>query len=131
LRGHNVDMVIYGVALLAFCFITGLFLGDLLGRWIGIEANLGGVGFAMLLLIGLSAYLKKKILLPPITEQGITFWSAIYIPIVVAMAAKQNVFMALDAGGVAIVSGFLAVLISFLLIPLLTKVGKNESTRDY
>ncbi|MBK49461.1 MAG: malonate transporter subunit MadL [Chloroflexi bacterium] len=124
-------MVIYGVALLAFCFITGLFLGDLLGRWIGIEANLGGVGFAMLLLIGLSAYLKKKILLPPITEQGITFWSAIYIPIVVAMAAKQNVFMALDAGGVAIVSGFLAVLISFLLIPLLTKVGKNESTRDY
>ncbi len=118
-------MVIYGVALLAFCFIAGLFLGDLLGRLIGIEANLGGVGFAMLLLISLSVYLKKKILLPPITEQGITFWSAIYIPIVVAMAAKQNVFMALDAGGVAIASGFLAVVISFLLIPLLTKVGKK------
>ena len=56
-------MVIYGVALLAFCFISGLFLGELLGRLIGIEANLGGVGIAMLLLIGLSAYLKKKILL--------------------------------------------------------------------
>ena len=54
-------MVIYGVALLAFCFITGLFLGELLGRLIGIEANLGGVGIAMLLLIGLSAFLKKKI----------------------------------------------------------------------
>ena len=98
-------MVIYGVTLLAFCFISGLFLGELLGRLIGIEANLGGVGIAMLLLIGLSAYLKKKILLPPITEKGITFWSAIYIPIVVAMAAKQNVFSALDAGGVALVSG--------------------------
>ncbi|SVD70720.1 uncharacterized protein METZ01_LOCUS423574, partial [marine metagenome] len=36
-------MVIYGVALLAFCFISGLFLGELLGRLIGIEANLGGV----------------------------------------------------------------------------------------
>ena len=54
-------MVIYGVTLLAFCFISGLFLGELLGRLIGIEANLGGVGIAMLLLIGLSAYLKKKI----------------------------------------------------------------------
>ena len=118
-------MVIYGVALLAFCFISGLFLGELLGRLIGIEANLGGVGIAMLLLIGLSAYLKKKILLPPITEKGITFWSAIYIPIVVAMAAKQNVFSALDAGGGALVSGFLAVFISFLLIPFLTKVGKK------
>ena len=31
-------MVIYGVALLAFCFISGLFLGELLGRLIGIEA---------------------------------------------------------------------------------------------
>tara|TARA_Y100000590_G_scaffold133786_1_gene152989 strand:- start:22 stop:378 length:357 start_codon:yes stop_codon:yes gene_type:complete len=118
-------MVIYGVALLAFCFISGLFLGELLGRLIGIEANLGGVGIAMLLLISLSAYLKKKILLPPITEKGITFWSAIYIPIVVAMAAKQNVFSALDAGGVALVSGLLAVFISFLLIPVLTKVGKK------
>jgi len=118
-------MVIYGVALLAFCFISGLFLGELLGRLLGIEANLGGVGIAMLLLIGLSAYLKKKILLPPITEKGITFWSAIYIPIVVAMAAKQNVFSALDTGGVALVAGFLAVFISFLLIPFLTKVGKK------
>jgi len=43
----------------------------------------------------------------------------------VAMAAKQNVFSALDAGGVALVSGFLAVFISFLLIPVLTKVGKK------
>ena len=118
-------MVIYGVALLAFCFISGIFLGELLGRLLGIEANLGGVGIAMLLLIGLSAYLKKKILLPSITEKGITFWSAIYIPIVVAMAAKQNVFSALDAGGVALVAGFLAVFISFLLIPFLTKVGRK------
>ena len=117
-------MVIYGVTLLAFCFISGLFLGELLGRLIGIEANLGGVGIAMLLLIGLSAYLKKKILLPPITEKGITFWSAIYIPIVVAMAAKQNVIAAIDGGMIAIIGGSLAVFISFLMIPLISKIGK-------
>ncbi len=118
-------MVIYGVTLLAFCFISGIFLGELLGRLLGIEANLGGVGIAMLLLIGLSAYLKKKILLPSITEKGITFWSAIYIPIVVAMAAKQNVMGALDGGFVALLAGGIAVSLSFLLIPLLSKLGNK------
>ncbi len=118
-------MVIYGVALLAFCMLVGIILGELLGRLIGIEANIGGIGIAMLLLIFLSNYLKKSFNLGEITERGIHFWSAIYIPIVVAMAAKQNVFSALDAGGVALVAGFLAVFISFLLIPFLTKVGKK------
>ena len=37
-------MVIYGVALLSFCMLTGVFLGDLLGRLIGVQANGGGVG---------------------------------------------------------------------------------------
>ena len=52
-------MVIYGVALLAFCMLVGIILGELLGRLIGIEANIGGIGIAMLLLIFLSNYLKK------------------------------------------------------------------------
>ena len=91
-------MVIYGVALLAFCMLVGIILGELLGRLIGIEANIGGIGIAMLLLIFLSNYLKKSFNLGEITERGIHFWSAIYIPIVVAMAAKQNVMGALDGG---------------------------------
>ena len=53
-------MVIYGVALLAFCMLVGIILGELLGRLIGIEANIGGIGIAMLLLIFLSNYLKKS-----------------------------------------------------------------------
>lgn len=47
-------MVIYGVALLAFCYLTGVFLGDILGALLGVKANVGGVGFAMLFLIILS-----------------------------------------------------------------------------
>lgn len=38
-------MVIYGVGLLAFCFLVGQFIGESLGRILGIEANVGGVGF--------------------------------------------------------------------------------------
>ena len=47
-------MVIYGVALLSFCMHTGVFVGDFLGDLIGVKANVGGVGIAMLLLIFLS-----------------------------------------------------------------------------
>ena len=47
-------MVIYGVALLSFCMLVGVFVGDILGKLIGVQANVGGVGIAMLLLIFLS-----------------------------------------------------------------------------
>lgn len=47
-------MIIYGVALLAFCYLAGIYLGDILGVALGVKANVGGVGFAMLLLIILS-----------------------------------------------------------------------------
>jgi hypothetical protein len=41
-------MVIYGVALLSICMLAGVFVGDLLGDLIGVQANVGGVGIAML-----------------------------------------------------------------------------------
>ena len=47
-------MVIYGVALLSFCMLVGVLVGDVLGDLIGVQANVGGVGIAMLLLIILS-----------------------------------------------------------------------------
>ena len=117
-------MVIYGVALLSFCMLLGIVLGEFLGRWFGIDANIGGIGIAMLLLIFLSDYLKNAFKLGDITEKGITFWSMIYIPIVVAMASKQNVLGALDGGLIALLSGGIAVLLSFLLIPVLSKIKK-------
>ena len=119
-------MVIYGVALLAFCMLVGVFLGDLLGELIGVQANVGGVGIAMLLLILLSNLSSQRFRLSPITESGIHFWSAMYIPIVVAMAARQNVIAAVSSGWMAIVAGVAAVAASFLLIPVLSKAGRGD-----
>ena len=84
-------MSVYGVGLLAACLVTGAFIGEVIGRLMGIDANVGGVGIAMLLLLTLTNLSHEKFQLKPITASGITFWSAMYIPIVVAMAAKQNV----------------------------------------
>jgi malonate transporter MadL subunit len=69
-------MVIYGVALLSFCMLVGVFVGDVLGELIGVQANVGGVGIAMLLLLFLSNLSPQKFRLNPMTESGIGFWSA-------------------------------------------------------
>lgn len=119
-------MVIYGVALLSFCMLVGVFTGDLLGELIGVQANVGGVGIAMLLLIILSSQTGVRFTLGEPTKSGINFWSAMYIPIVVAMAAKQNVIAAVSSGWMAIVAGVLAVAVSFAVIPLLDRIHIGE-----
>jgi malonate transporter MadL subunit len=118
-------VVIYGVALLSFCMLVGVFVGDALGDLIGVQANVGGVGIAMLLLIVLSNLSSHRFKLNPITETGIGFWSAMYIPIVVAMAAKQNVIAAVSSGWMAIIAGVAAVAASFAMIPVLDRIGKG------
>jgi malonate transporter MadL subunit len=124
-------LVIYGVSLLAGCLLVGLFLGDLLGSLIGVQANVGGVGLAMILLILLSDGLRRRGRLTPVTEQGVLFWSAIYIPVVVAMAAKQNVIAAVKGGPAAILAGVGAVALGFLMVPLLSRLGGGRpSERD-
>ena len=123
-------MVIYGVALLSFCMLAGIFIGEMIGKAIGIDANVGGVGIAMLMLIIFSNSTSKRYQLSSITESGVNFWSAMYIPIVVAMAAKQNVIAALSSGWMAIIAGILAVIVSFLMIPLLANSSRGQSN-DY
>jgi malonate transporter MadL subunit len=122
-------MVIYGVALLSFCMLVGVFVGDILGALIGVQANVGGVGIAMLLLIFLSNLHEHGLKISVPTENGINFWSAMYIPIVVAMAAKQNVIAALSSGWMAVIAGVAAVVASFLLIPVLARFG-HEGKSD-
>ncbi|PZP22674.1 malonate transporter subunit MadL [Pseudomonas kuykendallii] len=119
-------MIIYGVAFLAFCTLAGIFIGELLGKLIGVPANVGGVGIAMMLLIFVGSYLQKRGILDATSEKGITFWSAVYIPIVVAMAAQQNVYGALSGGPMAIIAGTLAVVVSFALVPALSRVGQKK-----
>ena len=120
-------MKIYGVAILAACYLTGQFLGSFLGVWMGIGGNVGGVGFAMMLLILVNDRLRKKGLMDAPSEQGILFWSAMYIPIVIAMSATQNVTAALTGGWVAVIAGVVATAMGFLLVPALSKLGTKNS----
>lgn len=122
--------MIYGVALLSGCLLAGAFLGDLLGDLIGVEANVGGVGIAMLLLILLSDRLRARGRLNPTSQRGIVFWSSIYIPVVVAMAAKQDVLSALQGGPAALLAGTLAVAVGFLLVPLISRIGRAGHAPD-
>ncbi|WP_205504707.1 malonate transporter subunit MadL, partial [Pseudomonas viridiflava] len=73
------------------------------------------------------SYLSKRGLFKGKTEQGVEFWSAIYIPIVVAMAAQQNVYGALKGGPMAILAGTLAVVVAFAMVPVLTRMGKGQT----
>lgn len=119
-------MKIYGVALLAFCFLTGKLIGGLLGNLIGIDGDIGGVGFAMILLISLRLYLNKRGLLTKESESGVLFWAAMYIPIIVAMASIQNVKAALVGGWVAVVAGGLVALSCFLLVLPIARIGASK-----
>lgn len=123
-------MIIYGVALLSVCYLVGVLLGDLLGQLIGVQANVGGVGIAMLLLILAANQSGSRFKLAPMTASGITFWSAMYIPIVIAMAAKQNVFAAVSSGWMAILAGVAAVTVSFLMIPVLARLGGSNDIQN-
>ncbi|WP_085506037.1 malonate transporter subunit MadL [Thalassobacillus devorans] len=121
-------MVIYGVALLAICLLAGTFLGELLGVMVGVDANVGRVGIAMLMLVLLVDYLKRNKKLTVKSQEGVAFWSAMYIPIVIAMAAKQNVVAALDGGPVAILAGVAVVAVSWAMVPLLSKIGREKES---
>lgn len=116
-------MILYGTATLAICMLIGSIIGNLIGQLLGVDADIGGVGFAMVLLIFVSDWLRRKKLLPQPTEQGVLFWSAMYIPIVIAMASIQNVVGALESGPVAIVAGFAALIACIALVPVLSKIG--------
>ncbi|WP_029391189.1 malonate transporter subunit MadL [Streptomyces xiaopingdaonensis] len=116
-------MVLYGVAALAVCMLAGTLVGELLGIAVGVDANVGGVGFAMIMLVLAAHWLRGKGKFPEPTEQGVLFWSAMYIPIVVAMAATQDVAGAIAGGPMAILAGLGAVAVGAALVPVLARIG--------
>ncbi len=123
-------MIIYGVALLSLSLVTGMLIGEGLGVLLNVDANVGGVGIAMLLLVLASNSDKFKSLTEGDSGAGIKFWSAMYIPIVVAMAAKQNVAGATEGGLLALAAGVIAVAVSFALVPLISRLGNPEQEAD-
>jgi malonate transporter MadL subunit len=114
-------MVFYGTALLAACLFIGMAIGQLIGSALGVESDIGGVGIAMLLLIGTTSWLSRRGLWSPASAPGIQYWGDVYIPIVVAMAATQNVRGALVGGGLAIAAGIASVAIAFATVALLIR----------
>jgi malonate transporter MadL subunit len=60
-------MIIYGVALLSGCLLVGMLTGEVLGVVLGVSANVGGVGIAILLLAGVQF---DKIAVPRRRSEG-------------------------------------------------------------
>lgn len=123
-------MTISGVALLAICTLIGGFLGDLLGAWLGVKANVGGVGIAMMLLIAARLWLARRGALSVGVESGVGFWGAMYIPIVVAMAANQNVVAAVESGPMVVVAAILTVVACFAAVALIGRLSSATETMD-
>jgi malonate transporter MadL subunit len=117
-------MIIYGTALLALCHLLGIFLGDALGHALGVKTNVGGVGIAMLLLIFARLYMQKRDFLPKLTELGVEYWGAMYIPVVVAMAAQQDMVAALRGGPVALLSAIAAVAVCACVIAVINRAER-------
>lgn len=120
-------MIIRGVAILSGCFIIGQLIGETLGRILLIDANVGGVGFAMLLLILCNQWMEKNGLMTQDIDDGVMFWSNMYIPVIVAMSATQNVAVALSGGWIALLSGVVPVVVCFMLMPVFSKIAKKNA----
>ena len=119
-------MIIYGTALLAACHLLGIFLGDVLGQLLGVKTNVGGVGIAMLLLIAARLYMQKREILPKLTELGVEYWGAMYIPVVVAMAAQQDMVAALRGGPVAVLAAILTVALCACVISAINRSERRK-----
>lgn len=125
-------MAIYGTALLALCTLLGAALGELLGVALHVKANVGGVGLAMLLLIAAKGWLARRGKLTPGLRLGVEFWALMYIPIVVAMAAQQNVLAAVEGGPMVVIAGVTAVALCFGLVAVLGRAldGRHGGRHD-
>lgn len=121
-------MEIYGLGIVAFCMYVGSFIGYFIGNALNISGNVGGVGFAMLILVLYSNHNEKKNGgWSEKTNNGIYLLSALYIPIVVAMAGIQNVVAAFSGGALAFVAGGVATIASMFLVPVIGSIGTKKT----
>ena len=122
--------MIAGVALLAICTLIGQLLGEGLGSLLGVKANVGGVGIAMILLIVARMWLKSRGRYVEGVSRGIGFWGALYIPIVVAMAAQQDVVAAVEGGPIVLIAGVGALLLCFSAVAIISRLSGTTETMD-
>jgi malonate transporter MadL subunit len=119
-------MTIYGVAIMALATLLGVALGDILGQLLHVKANVGGVGFAMIFLVTSRVWLEQRNRLTPGIKLGVEFWATMYIPIIVAMAAQQNVLAAIKSGPVVLVAGACSVFSSAAVVMMISRMGKGR-----
>lgn len=124
-------MIIYGTAILAICHLLGDYLGNLLGMALGVKANVGGVAIAMILLILSKELLAKKGYLPQVTQFGVLYWSGMYIPIVVAMSAGQNVVAALSGDMLGLIVSVASLIGTVLVIRYLNRMSGDYETYEW
>lgn len=124
-------MIIYGTAILAICHLLGDYLGNTLGMLLGVKANVGGVAISMILLILTKELLAKKGYLPQVTQFGVLYWSSMYIPIVVAMSAGQNVVAALSGGVLGIIVSVASLVGTVLVIRYLNRISGDYETYEW
>ncbi|MDA3558104.1 malonate transporter subunit MadL [Acinetobacter sp. AOR15_HL] len=124
-------MIIYGTAILAICHLLGDYLGNTLGILLGVKANVGGVAISMIFLILSKELLAKKGYLPQVTQFGILYWSGMYIPIVVAMSAGQNVVAALSGGMLGLIVSIASLIGTVLVIRYLNRISGDYETYEW
>ena len=122
--------MIYGVAVLAACTILGKIIGSLLGAIMGTGADIGGVGFGMLLLLFVTNSKKFSQMKTESFSRAIGFWQKMFIPVVVAMAASQNVYQALSSGAVAVLAGLIPVASAFLLLYFFSRIINKHEDKE-
>lgn len=113
-------MTIYGVAVLAACYLAGILFGEFLGWTMNIHSNVGGVGFGMMLLILIQSLPVTRKWFNAEMHSGIGFWNKMYIPVIIAMSATQNAYTAFSSGIIAILAGVVPTMACFVIIPWLT-----------
>ena len=124
-------MIIYGTAILAICHLLGDYLGNTLGMLLGVKANVGGVAISMILLILSKELLAKKGYLPQVTQFGVLYWSGMYIPIVVAMSAGQNVVAALSGGMLGLIVSIASLIGTLLVTRYLNRISGDYETYQW
>lgn len=124
-------MIIYGTAILAICHLLGDYLGNTLGMVLGVKANVGGVAISMILLILSKELLARKGYLPQVTQFGVLYWSGMYIPIVVAMSAGQNVVAALSGGMLGLIVSIASLIGTVLVIRYLNRISGDYETYEW
>lgn len=103
-----------------------------MGRLVGLNANVGGVGFAMLFLLLLCSYSEtvKTSLKNERFSDGLRFWQNMYIPVVIAMSASQDVVKAVRSGWLAILCGVTLTVLSLCLIPFVSRISSSKNNLE-